>query len=131
MIFLVMFSMWRCEMKKGMGWQLVNWLKSGFGGRGGAGPAPLPQLPIVKQLTEDEEEEEEGTEGDFSSRMIGVAAKVRYVARDIFYEHRGKVFGLNQSEDLGYDVKWGSVVMCGLLTLLCVNLCRIALAFFY
>ncbi|GMI03425.1 hypothetical protein TrVE_jg5909 [Triparma verrucosa] len=131
MIFLVKFSMWRCEMKKGKGWQLVKRLKSGFWWTGGEGPAPLPQLPIVKQLTEDEEEEEEVMEGDFSSRMIGVVAKVRYVARDLFYEHRGKVFGLNQSEDLGYDVKWGSVVMCGLLALLCVNLFRIALAFFY
>ena len=45
-------------------------------------------------------------------------------------EHRGKVFGLNQSEDLGYDVKWENVVVAGLVGLLFVSLIRVALGLF-
>ncbi|GMH77116.1 hypothetical protein TL16_g07299 [Triparma laevis f. inornata] len=134
MIFLVKFSMWRCEMKKGKLYQLARkfwWKRSGKDGF-----APLPQLPIVKPLDEDEEEFEtadlsgEGGDLSVSSRLIGAMAKARYIGRDLFYQHRGKVFGLNQSEDLGYDVKWGNVVVAGLVGLLFVSLIRVALGFF-
>ena len=121
---LVKFSIWRCEMKKGALWKAVG----GFLSRENrAELAPLPQLPIKRQVGEDEDETrgaEAESNGKWIAAFVSGLAKARYVLNDFFFEHKGTVFGFNQSEDLGHRLRWDNILLAILLLLLVVSLFR-------
>lgn len=51
-------------------------------------------------------------------------AKARYVMKDVFFEHKGTVFGFNQSEDLGYKLRYDNIALAGLLLLVLLSFFR-------
>ena len=136
MVLLVKFSVWRCEIKQGRAWKLWKSLAS-EGGVGGGPHRLLPPLPMDRvdgdSGAQEGIEQGEDNEGGASfseqrktwiSNLATALSKVRFMAKTLFLEHRGVVFGLNQSEDLGSDIIWSNVGIAVCVILLLLNLTK-------
>ena len=135
MVFMVKFSIWRCGLKKR---EVVRRLLAWWAGS--EEQRSLPVLPIRPDLGGEEEAnggggeggeggDGEGRVGGFGKWLENVSSglkKMKIVLRNIFLNHRGKVFGMNASEDYGYEVIWFNVVVGSLFFGIFVNVCRLA-----
>ena len=132
LMLLVKFNIWRTERKMGWGWKAYEGIRGALFGEE-TGGSILPKLPIERGGGEGGEGGEglgngdgKGAEGgkDWIGALLSAITKVRFIAQGTFLRHRGTVFGLNQSEDLGNDIVWGNVCIAVCIGLLTVNLFR-------
>ncbi|GMI11368.1 hypothetical protein TrRE_jg7963, partial [Triparma retinervis] len=145
LMLLVKFNMWRVKHKMGWAWKAYESARGALFGRGGEGGVGggfregLPKLPIERGGEErggggkgrgeggGDEGGDAGEKKDWITVLSSAITKARFLFKGLFLKHRGTVFGLNQSENLGNDILWGNVCIAACVVLLAVNLFRLAL----